>query len=188
MHAFRLTIADAARLRALRAESLLAEPWAFGASPGQDRFESEQLTRETLEDPDHAIFAIEHPDHARHHDRNANTRPGDDLNAAPLAPLIAMAGIARSVRIKQPHIAMIWGVYTTPAFRRRGLSRAVVSACIAHAPAWPAVQRIVLSVSDRTPGTRALYESLGFTTWGTEPDCVRIGPDSAAEHHMHRPI
>lgn len=175
-HPIRLTPADAARLRTLRAESLRTDPWAFGSAPGDDRFESEDLARATLSDPNHAIFAIEDPDRGR-----VDDRPGTHGGV----PLIAMAGIARSTRIKHPHLANIWGVYTTPTFRRRGLSRAILTACIDHARAWPGVERISLSVSDRTPAARSLYESLGFITWGTEPDCTRIGPESAAEHHMH---
>jgi RimJ/RimL family protein N-acetyltransferase len=170
----RLTPDDAPRLRALRAESLLTDPWAFGATPDEDSFRSEDFARTTLADPAHAIFAVEHPDGGGNHSDGA--------------PLIAMAGIVRASRSRQSHTAVIWGVYTTPDFRRRGLSRALVNACINHAPTWPGVERITLSVSDRTPNARVLYESLGFITWGTEPDCVRIGPDSAAEHHMHRPL
>lgn len=175
-----LTPADALRLQTLRAESLVTDPWAFGSSPGDDGFESDEFTQATLSNPQHAIFAVEHPD-GRGHNLDASGGGGG-------VPLIAMAGVAHSIRTKQPHIAMIWGVYTTPAFRRRGHSRALVAACIAHARTWPGVARVSLSVSDRTPNARALYESLGFRTWGTEPDCVRIGPDSAAEHHMHLPI
>ncbi|MCH8509749.1 MAG: GNAT family N-acetyltransferase [Phycisphaerales bacterium] len=171
----RLTPADARRLQALRAESLVTDPWAFGSAPGDDGFESDDFTRTTLSDPQHAIFAIENPDRGGH-------SPGGDADGS--VPLIAMAGVAHSIRTKQPHIAIIWGVYTTPDARRRGLSRALMNACIAHARTWPGVERIALSVSDRSPNARALYESLGFITWGAEPDCLRINNESAAEHHM----
>jgi RimJ/RimL family protein N-acetyltransferase len=174
-HPLRLTSADAPRLQALRAEALVTDPWAFGATPDEDSFRAADFARATLADPQHAFFAVEHPDRGRHH------RDGPPA----LAPLIAMAIITRAPRSRQSHTAVIWGIYTTPGFRRRGLSRALVNACITHAPTWPGVERITLSVSDRTPNARALYESLGFITWGTEPDCVRIGPDSAAEHQMH---
>lgn len=179
-HCIRLTADDASRLQALRAESLVSDPWAFGATPDEDSFKSADVTRTILSDTLHAVFAIEHPDRGGD---NTGERDGHSR-----LPLIALAIISRAPRSRQAHTAVIWGVYTTPAFRRRGLSRAVMTACIAHAPTWPGVQRISLSVSARSPQARALYESLGFTTWGTEPDCVRIGPDTAAEHHMHRPI
>jgi ribosomal protein S18 acetylase RimI-like enzyme len=166
MHARRLTTDDTARLRALRAEALVTDPWSFGPFPGEDLFESEDRAREVLADPNHAIFGVEDP-------------------ADPARPLIAMAGIMRSTRAKQAHLVSIWGVYTRPAFRRRGCARALMTACIEQARAWPGVSRIALSVSERTPEARALYESLGFTTWGIEPDAVRIGTESANERFMH---
>ncbi len=166
MHALRLTPDDSARLRVLRAEALVTSPWSFGSAPGDDRFESDDFTRAHLADPNNAIFAIE-----------------DTVD--PAKPLLAMAGLMGPTRAKQPHIAGIWGVYTSPNARRRGCARAVMHAAIDHARAWPAVTRIYLSVSERNPGPRALYESLGFSTWGIEPDAIRINHESANERHMN---
>jgi RimJ/RimL family protein N-acetyltransferase len=162
----RLTPDDTARLRVLRAEAIRTEPWSFGPTPGEDLFESEERARDILADPGHALFGVE------------------DLTD-PARPLVAMAGIMRSTRAKQAHTVNIWGVYTRPAFRRHGLSRAVMTACIAHARGWGGAAQVALSVSERAPGARALYESLGFRTWGVEPDCVRIGSESADERFMH---
>ena len=162
--AIKLTPADTARLRVLRAQALVTDPWAFGSAPGDDRFESEDGTRAALADESQSIFGIEHPDDGS---------------------LVAMAGIKRVDRIKHPHLANIWGVFTSPDHRAQGCARAVMHACIDQARAWPTIERVALSVSERSPGARALYESLGFVAWGTEPDCVRIGGASAAEHHMH---
>ena len=166
MHALRLTPDDTPRLRVLRARALVTDPWSFGPTPGEDIFESEDRARQILASPSHAIFGIED-------------------TADPDRPFIAMAGVMRLTRAKQSHIADIWGVYTTPASRRRGCCRALMHACIDHARTWPGVERITLSVSERNPGARSFYESLGFTTWGIEPDAVRIGPESTAERFMH---
>tara|TARA_R110000782_G_scaffold13976_30_gene41156 strand:- start:4256 stop:4765 length:510 start_codon:yes stop_codon:yes gene_type:complete len=166
MHAIHLTPDDTARLRVLRAAALVTDPWSFGPTPGEDNFESEDRASQILANPNHAIFGVQDA-------------------ADPARPLVAMAGVMRLTRAKQNHIADIWGVYTTQAFRRRGCCRALMHACIDQARAWPGVERITLSVSERSPGVRALYESLGFTTWGIEPDAVRIGTESAAERFMH---
>ena len=166
MPALRLTPDDTARLRAIRAEALVTDPWSFGPFPGEDLFESEDRAREILANPDHAVFGVEDTD-------------------APGRPLVAMGGIMRSARAKQAHLVSIWGVYTRPDARRQGHARAVMLACIDQARAWPGVTRIALSVSERTPHARVLYESLGFATWGIEPDAVRIGTESAAERFMH---
>lgn len=161
----RLTPDDAPRLRILRAEALVAFPWSFGSAPGDDRFESEDFTRAHLADPINAVFAIED-------------------GADPAKPLLAMAGLIGPTRVKQPHIAGIWGVYTSQRARRTGCARALINAAIDHARARPAVTRVYLSVSERNPGARALYESLGFITWGVEPDAIRIGNEFANECHM----
>ncbi len=166
--AIKLTTTDTARLRALRAQALVTDPWAFGSAPGDDRFESEDAARRALADGSQSIFAIE-----------AAGSNGQQ------PPLVAMAGIKRADRIKHPHLATVWGVFTSPDHRGRGYARAVMHACIDQARDWPTIERVCLGVSDRTPNARALYESLGFVLWGTEPDCVRIGNESAAEHHMH---
>lgn len=161
----RLTVTDVDRLRTLRAEALATDPWAFGSAPGEDRFESAEPARAALDDPDQAIFAVEGPD--------------------PTGVLVAMAGVRRSTRTKHAHLASIRGVFVQPDARRRGHGRAVLEACIAWARDRPGVDRIALSVSERTPAARALYASRGFETWGVEPDCTRIDGDGAAEHHMH---
>jgi RimJ/RimL family protein N-acetyltransferase len=163
--AIRLTPSDTARLRILRAEALVNDPWSFGPTPGEDLFECEERARGVLADPIHAVFGVED-------------------GAGPAHPLVAFAGVMRSTRAKQSHVASIWGVYTTPAFRRRGCSRAIMRACIDHARAWSGVTQLALSVSERAPEARALYESLGFRTWGIEPDCVRIGAESGDERYM----
>jgi RimJ/RimL family protein N-acetyltransferase len=75
-------------------------------------------------------------------------------------------------------------VYTRPDVRGRGLCRSVLKLLIEHARAWPGIERVQLSVSERAPAARALYESLGLESWGREPDALRIDGQSAAEIHM----
>ena len=163
-HARRLTQEDAARLQALRHESLSAEPTAFGAHPDECRFRDLAAVNAYLADPDRAVFAIADPDKP---DR-----------------LVAMAGIIRETRTKQRHRSSIWGVYVCPSHRGRGFGRAVVMACVHHARTWPGVDSVALSVSGDGTVARALYESLGFVTWGTEPDSLRVDGLAVSQHHM----
>lgn len=161
----RLTASDAAKYAALRAEMLTDSPWAFGSSPGQDRMGSVEAVRTWLETAEGAILAVPEQD-------------------GPEARLIAAAGVMREAAIKRRHIAGIWGVFVAPAWRGRGLGRAVVAAAVDVARAWPDVDIIQLSVSDHSPEARAIYESLGFVAWGVEPDCLRIDGRGYAEVHM----
>jgi ribosomal protein S18 acetylase RimI-like enzyme len=95
-----------------------------------------------------------------------------------------MAGIIRETRKKQQHRSSIWGVYVSESHRGRGFGRAVVEACVHHAWTWPGIESVALSVSADRTAAKALYESLGFVTWGTEPDSLRVNGSEVAEHHM----
>jgi ribosomal protein S18 acetylase RimI-like enzyme len=75
-------------------------------------------------------------------------------------------------------------VYVSPAHRGRGFGRSVVAACVDHARTWPNIEWVALGVSAEGEAARSLYESLGFTTWGTEPDALRIDGAAIAQHHM----
>jgi ribosomal protein S18 acetylase RimI-like enzyme len=45
-----------------------------------------------------------------------------------------------------------------------------------------------LGVAESGQAAQALYEHLGFRTWGTEPAAIRVGEVSVAEHHMVRAL
>ena len=163
-HPTRLTNEHATRLHALRREALSAEPTAFGASPEDCAFRELAAVEAHLGNPDRAVFAIADPDQ--------------------LERLVAMAGIIRETRKKLQHRSSIWGVYVCPIYRGRGFGRAVVEACVHHARTWAGVDSVALSVSGEGTAARALYESLGFITWGTEPDSLRVDGSSVSQHHM----
>ena len=164
IHAIHLAREDAGRLYSLRREAISGEPTAFGSSPADCRFRKIDAVEECLTDANRAVFAIADP--------------------ADPERLVAMAGISRETRDKQRHRASIWGVYVSPAHRGRGFGRSVVAACIDHARTWPSIEWVTLSVSGEGEAAISLYESLGFTTWGTEPDALRIDGAAIALHHM----
>jgi RimJ/RimL family protein N-acetyltransferase len=163
-HARRLTREDAGRLHLLRREAIRGEPAAFGSSPTDCRFREIDAVAECLADANRAVFAIADPDDPER--------------------LVAMAGISRETREKQRHRSSVWGVYVAPSCRGRGYGRSVVAACVDHARTWPKIESVTLSVSAEGEAARSLYESLGFTTWGTEPDALRIDGVGITQHHM----
>lgn len=164
IHASRLAREDASRLYLLRREAISAEPTAFGASPDDCAFRELAAVQAHLANPDRTVFAIADPDQPE--------RP------------VAMAGIMRETRKKQQHRASIWGVYVSHGHRGRGFGRAVIDACMHHARAWTGVESVALGVSADGTAARALYESLEFVTWGTEPDSFRIDGLAVHQHHM----
>ncbi len=150
---------------ALRREMLLDTPWAFGASPGMDVGSDVGQLAERLGQPQNVV-----------------------LGAFSTDGLLSVAGLVRGNRPKTRHRADVWGVYTRPTARRRGLSRAVLEEAIALARSWSTaddpVVRIGLSVSSHSPAARRLYESLGFVVWGTEPDALRVDGELFDEIHL----
>lgn len=156
-----LTPADAPSYLRLRRAMLLESPWAFSSSPESDHRGDQARVAASFASP--GIAAIGEID-------------GADL--------VSVGLLIREDGAKRSHLASICSVYTTPAARRRGLARAITTALIAAARSWPGVESLQLSVSDRSPEARALYESLGFRPWGTEPEAISHNGQSAAEIHM----
>jgi ribosomal protein S18 acetylase RimI-like enzyme len=132
---------------------LAAAPWAFTATPEDDLALDLAHLRSSLGESEHAILAIE--------------------AAEPAATLVAAAGVYRMKNPKFAHRAKLWGVYVDSQHRGRGLGRAVVATAIDLARRWSGVDFVDLSVSANSPEARHLYESLGFTEWGREPETLQ---------------
>jgi len=152
---------DADAYVVLRRTMLTEAPWAFASSPEFDRGCNADQVRESVSRPGSAI-----------------------LGAFDGVDLIGSAGLVRDEKPKRRHIALIWGVYVAPAARGCGLGRSVMQAALDHARTWPGLECIQLAVSERAQAARRLYESLGFTTWGIEPDALRVDGHGHAESHM----
>src|SRR5688500_8824944 len=145
----------------LRREALLDTPLAFAASPDDDFASSATaLAAQMKNAPDWVIFgAFEER-------------------------LIGTAGLIRDRHLKAAHKMHLWGMYVTPAARRKGVAAELLQAAIDHARATAGVEWIFLGVTAAAPAARRLYERAGFELWGTEPDALREGNQSIVEHRM----
>ncbi|MFI4860911.1 MAG: GNAT family N-acetyltransferase [Phycisphaerales bacterium JB063] len=158
-----LTVADAEQCVALRKAMLTNAPASFGSSPEDDRGSDLAQVRERLQpSTQHATLGA--------------------FDAS--AGLIGTVGVGVHTKRKAKHKASIWGMYVAPEFRRRGVARRLMQDAIAFAQSAPGVATLQLSVSTSAPGAQQLYESLGFTVWGTEPDALRIDGRSYDERHL----
>jgi len=159
----KLVVTDAQPCVALRREMLLESPASFGSSPEDDLGSDLQRVRKRL----------------------SSTSEEATLGAFdPQDRLIGSVGVWCAGKPKRRHIASIWGMYVAPSHRRQGVGRQLMEAAIAFAKAQEGVAQVQLSVSASAPGAQRLYESLGFTVWGTEPDALRVDGQSFDEHHM----
>ncbi|MDX1562331.1 MAG: GNAT family N-acetyltransferase [Gammaproteobacteria bacterium] len=162
-----MTPDDAAELFRLRRASLIEEPFAFLSSPEDDTASSEDAVRQQLSLPAEGSVVF-------------GALDGDRL--------IGLIGLSRDRPIKAAHRACIWGVFVDKAYRRLGIASRLLAAVIEHASTLPGVERVYLSVSEKTPGAKRLYEAHGFVAWGLEPDCIRYGGEAAHEYHMARSV
>jgi hypothetical protein len=60
----------------------------------------------------------------------------------------------------------------------------LLEATLLHARRIDGLASVYLSVSEKTPGAKRLYEAAGFVVWGLEPNCIRYGGVSASEYHL----
>jgi ribosomal protein S18 acetylase RimI-like enzyme len=160
----RLLPGDADLVLRLRREALEQEPLAFSSSPTEDRVQIRGALEQYLASPTKAIFGAFEPE------------------------LVGMAGIAQEEGAKSRHKARLWGVYVTPARRGLGIGRALVEAAIEFAQSLDGLTHVHLAVAEPGRAAQALYQHLGFTTWGTEPAALRVGDVTVAEHHMIRAL
>jgi RimJ/RimL family protein N-acetyltransferase len=152
-----LTEADAQGWRELRLRMLRDHPDVFGSS-------WEEFAQQSLEEVARRM-------------RERNAPPDNALFGAFMdGELIGSTGLHREEGAKDRHKAMIWGVYTAPETRGRGVGRALMNAAIARARATPGLERLTLAVATHNTAARALYVSLGFAPWGLERHALKL-PD-----------
>jgi ribosomal protein S18 acetylase RimI-like enzyme len=150
-----LAESDLGAYASLRRRALTEEPLAFGASPETD------VVIEIGKAPDWMLFG-----------------------AFVEGSLAGAAGLMRMRHAKMRHKMYLWGMYVAPEFRRRGLAALLLEAAVQHARSMDGIDWIQLAVSEAAPAAKRLYQRAGFTTWGSEPDALRFGGESAAEEHM----
>ena len=156
----RLIDTDSADYLNLRREALEREPYAFGSSPGHDRFRAIEDVQQILADRQQAIFGAFDPD------------------------IVGAVGVRRLTRPKLHHKAELWGMYVRESHRRSGLGRRLLEGAIQFAREQDGVRQLHLTVTERAVAAAALYESLGFVVWGIEPAGLRIDGVDVTELHM----
>lgn len=144
----RLGAQDVKIFREIRLEGLIKHPDAFGASLEEESDQSETQVQARMESS--AIF-------------------GGFL----AGKIEGVTAVSKSHATKTAHIAFVWGMYVRANARGTGLSRMLIERAVAEVK--ETCRSIRLSVvASNIPAIR-LYESVGFKTWATDREALRVG-------------
>jgi ribosomal protein S18 acetylase RimI-like enzyme len=146
---------DLPAYKALRDEMLAAHPDAFTSDAEGERVKPANvyLSRLGLDRDDGGHFL---------------------LGAFSGRELIGAIGCDRDSRPKVSHLAQVVGMMVKPAWRSRGVGRALLEVCIARARE-AGVETLTLSVTAGNATAERLYEQAGFVRYGLLRDAVREG-------------
>jgi ribosomal protein S18 acetylase RimI-like enzyme len=151
----RLTEHDAAAYRAVRLRALREHPEAFAASYEEEVEEPVERAAERLRptSPDRVMV----------------------LGAFLDGELVGITALVREWRQKVRHKASIAGMYVAPEARGQGVGKALLSAAITHARSLAELEEVDLWVNTENAPAIALYTSLGFEAYCTEPRSIKAG-------------
>ncbi|MEM7518047.1 MAG: GNAT family N-acetyltransferase [Planctomycetota bacterium] len=151
----RLTAEDAVRYGGVRARMLREHPASYVSSPDEVSGKSDDELRAFL--------------------FSRNSGEADFiLGAFEAGELIGTSGLFRYAQPKRRHLAEIWGVWTHPEARRRGIARALVTETMERGRVVSGITHLRIGASASNEGAAKLYRSLGFATWGVEPASLQL--------------
>ncbi len=88
--------------------------------------------------------------------------------------LVGVISCERENRIKVRHIGHLIGMMVRSDAQGRGVGRALLNECIAAARRAEGVEMLTLTVTAGNAPAIALYESVGFTRYGSLPRAIRV--------------
>ncbi len=157
---------DAPAFQTLRLAGLREAPTAFGSSYAEEKDEPVEAVRQRLIQPE------------------GQKRERGILGAFINGQLVGTMGIRLLTAIKLRHQLLIWGVYVSPQHRSGGIARAMLAEAMAFARAVPGALLVKLSVNAGNRAALQLYQTAGFSTYGTEPAALCIDGELHDEHLM----
>lgn len=98
--------------------------------------------------------------------------------------LVSVVGFMRNSGERYCHRGKIFGVYTDPTARGRGMCKALMQLAIDHART--VVVWLEIHVWTENPTAFKLYSSLGFKTYCTEFRALRLSDTEFVDYHLMR--
>ena len=161
-----LTGDDAGDFQGLRLRALKEHPDAFGSS-----YEAES--------------ALPLEDVAAKMRRTAESPHAFTLGAYLDGVLVGMVGFYRDAwGEKVRHKGHVWGMYVVSERQGAGVGTALMRELLARAGRIPGLEQVHLCVVTRNEAARSLYASLGFETYGVEPNALIVDGERLDEAHM----
>lgn len=102
--------------------------------------------------------------------------------------LVGTVALEFSRKAKTRHKVLLIGMYVLAEHRGAGAAKALVQAAIGHAKACPGARIMTLTVTDGNEPAIALYRTLGFRAFGTEPMAILTPSGFKAKVHMWRSL
>lgn len=157
-----LSPADAADFRDLRLRGLREVPTAFSSSYEEECEVSVDAVAERMA-------------------RNAH---GFILGAFDGPTPAGVVGLQREQPRKLAHKMLLWGMYVAPEYRGRGIGRQLVVEALRQAFATPGIRQVYLAAHAANTAALALYEAMGFTSFGVERGSMIVDGVLQDEVHM----
>jgi ribosomal protein S18 acetylase RimI-like enzyme len=161
VHIRQLTEADVEIYRVLRLHCLRESPQAFTTS-------HEEFSRRTTDSIAQQLRGYEN----------------FTLGAFEDEQLVGMVGFYRESALKLRHKGYLVSMYVLPEYRSHGIARSLLIEAIARAKRLPDLKQILLGVVVTQTTAKRLYDSVGFTIYGREPNAVKIGDEYFDEELM----
>lgn len=153
---------DAGEWQRLRIEALERDPRAFSAS-------LEEYKALSLDEVRRRLWS----------DRDAFV-----VGAFEAARLMGMAGFFREKGSKSSHKGRIWGVYVTQSWRGQGIGKRMLEEVRKRAVGIDGLTQVLLSVAVTQSAAMRLYHSIGFASWGREPQALCVDGQFIDEEYM----
>jgi ribosomal protein S18 acetylase RimI-like enzyme len=156
---------DAVVYRALRLQNLQDHPEAFTSSSGE----------EMEKDLSHDALRL-----ALHDDA-----PHDFFIGAFDGPTLAgMVGLKGAYRPKECHTATVVGMMVDASYRRQGVGERLMRDLLVHVKTLPALEQLVLTVTEGNASAQNLYARCGFVVYGLRPKAIKVDGRLYGKVHM----